>query len=90
MVSKWEIYVTKIKLSFLNGPWCKKGQFVIYGRYAGARFKTNYGEHRILNDDEIIGTIEETRGHTRTILGGNMAEQQQVELDIDDAQEENS
>mgnify|MGYP000607377492 CR=1 FL=1 len=42
---------------FPKGPWCKKGQFVIYGRYAGSRFKTKYGEHRILNDDEIIATI---------------------------------
>jgi len=42
---------------FPKGPWCKKGQFIIYGRYAGSRFKTKYGEHRILNDDEIIATI---------------------------------
>ena len=48
----------KDKVKFPDGPWCKEGQFVIYGRYAGARFKTKYGEHRILNDDEIIGTIK--------------------------------
>ena len=48
-------YVDKEK--FPTGPWCKEGQFVVYGRYTGARFKTKYGEHRILNDDEIIGTI---------------------------------
>ena len=42
---------------FPNGPWCKEGQFIIYGRYAGARFQTKFGEHRIINDDEIIGTI---------------------------------
>ena len=46
------------KTKFPTGPWCKEGQFIVYGRYAGARFKTTYGEHRILNDDEIIGTIE--------------------------------
>ena len=45
------------KEKFPSGPWCKEGQFVVYGRYAGSRFKTAYGEHRILNDDEIIGTI---------------------------------
>ena len=49
------------KEKFPSGAWCKEGQFVIYGRYAGARFKTKYGEHRILNDDEIIGTINEPR-----------------------------
>ena len=47
----------KDKQKFPTGPWCKEGQFIVYGRYAGARFKTKYGEHRILNDDEIIGTI---------------------------------
>ena len=46
------------KDKFPKGPWCKEGQFIIYGRYAGARFKTKFGEHRIINDDEIIGTID--------------------------------
>ena len=48
----------KDEKKFPGGPWCKEGQFVIYGRYAGSRFKTKYGEHRILNDDEIIATIK--------------------------------
>jgi co-chaperonin GroES (HSP10) len=30
---------------------------VIFGRYAGSRFKIEGGEVRIVNDDEIIGTI---------------------------------
>ena len=47
----------KDEKKFPGGPWCKEGQFVIYGQYAGSRFKTKYGEHRILNDDEIIATI---------------------------------
>jgi co-chaperonin GroES (HSP10) len=46
------------KEKFPTGPWCKAGQFVVYGRYSGARFQTKFGEHRILNDDEIIGTIK--------------------------------
>jgi co-chaperonin GroES (HSP10) len=45
------------KTKFLNGPWCKKGDWVIIGRYAGARFKIEGGEVRIINDDEIIATI---------------------------------
>lgn len=49
-------YLDKDK--FPTGPWCKEGQFVMYGRYAGSRFKTKYGEHRILNDDEIIGIVK--------------------------------
>jgi|TARA_Y100000296_G_scaffold1843_1_gene1995 chaperonin GroES len=47
----------KDEKKFPSGPWCKEGQFVIYGQYAGSRFKTKYGEHRILNDDEVIATI---------------------------------
>ena len=30
----------KDKQKFPTGPWCKEGQFVVYGRYSGARFKT--------------------------------------------------
>ena len=57
VVEMGDLCYTKIKSKFPSGAWCKKGQFVIYGRYAGSRFKTKYGEHRILNDDEIIATI---------------------------------
>jgi|TARA_R110000796_G_scaffold239705_1_gene360470 co-chaperonin GroES (HSP10) len=40
-------------------PWCKKGDWVLIGRYSGARFKLeDGGEVRIINDDEIIGTIK--------------------------------
>ena len=47
------------KEKFPTGAWCKEGEFVIYGRYSGSRFQTKYGEHRILNDDEIIGKIKD-------------------------------
>jgi len=42
---------------FSAGPWCKKGDWVMIGRYAGARFRIEGGEVRIINDDEIIATI---------------------------------
>jgi co-chaperonin GroES (HSP10) len=48
----------KDKEKFPNGPWCKEGEFIVYGRYAGSRFQTKFGEHRILNDDEIIAKIK--------------------------------
>jgi|TARA_R100001163_G_C5031716_1_gene171768 chaperonin GroES len=38
-------------------PWCKEKDWVIFGRYAGSRFKIEGGEVRILNDDEIIARI---------------------------------
>ena len=45
------------KNKFSNGPWCKKGDWIILGRYAGARFRIEGGEVRIINDDEVIATI---------------------------------
>ena len=57
MVVKMGDLCYRDKEKFPTGPWCKEGQFIVYGRYSGARFKTKYGEHRILNDDKIIGTI---------------------------------
>jgi len=42
---------------FPNGPWCKKGDWIVFGRYAGARISIEGGEIRILNDDEVLATI---------------------------------
>jgi len=37
--------------------WCKEGDWVCIGRYAGSRFQIEGGEVRIINDDEVIATI---------------------------------
>ena len=47
----------KHRAKFPDGPWCKEGDWVIFARYAGSRFRIDGGEVRILNDDEIIATI---------------------------------
>jgi len=44
---------------FPTGAWCAKKDWVIFGRYAGARFKIDGGEVRILNDDEVIAVIQD-------------------------------
>lgn len=44
---------------FPTGPWCKEGDWVIFGRYAGARLNIDGGEIRILNDDEIVGIVND-------------------------------
>lgn len=44
---------------FPNGAWCKEGDWVIFGRYAGARLGIDGGEIRILNDDEILAVIND-------------------------------
>ena len=47
------------KEKFPTGPLCKKGDWVIFARYAGSRLPIEGGEVRILNDDEVLGTIED-------------------------------
>ena len=42
---------------FPTGPWCKEGDWIIMARYAGSRIKIEEGELRILNDDEVLGTV---------------------------------
>lgn len=42
---------------FPDGPWCKEGDWIVFGRYAGARLNIDGGEIRILNDDEILATV---------------------------------
>ena len=49
----------KDEQKFPNGPWCKEKDWVIFGRYAGSRFKIEGGEVRLLNDDEILATIND-------------------------------
>ena len=42
-----------------KNPWCKKGDWVIFARYAGSRLPIEGGEVRLLNDDEVLGTIQD-------------------------------
>ena len=37
----------------------KKGDWVIFARYAGSRLPIEGGEVRLLNDDEVLGTISD-------------------------------
>ena len=43
---------------FPNGPWCKEKDWVVFARYAGSRLNIDGGELRILNDDEILGVVD--------------------------------
>ena len=44
---------------FPTGPWCKTGDWIIFARYAGSRLPIEGGEVRILNDDEVLGTLKD-------------------------------
>ena len=46
------------KRRYPEGPWCKKGDWVIFARYAGSRIQIDGGEVRLLNDDEALATID--------------------------------
>ena len=44
---------------FPEGPWCKKGDWVIFAKYAGSRIQIDGGEVRLLNDDEVLANIDD-------------------------------
>ena len=46
------------KERYPTGPWCKEKDWVIFARYAGSRLPIEGGEVRLLNDDEVLGTIK--------------------------------
>jgi chaperonin GroES len=48
----------KDKERYPKGPWCKKGSWVVFARYAGSRIKIDGGEVRLLNDDEVLATVD--------------------------------
>ena len=47
------------KERYPEGPWWKKGDWVISARYAGSRIQIDGGEVRLLNDDEVLATIDD-------------------------------
>ena len=46
------------KERYPEGPWCKEKDWVMFARYAGSRIKIDGGEMRLLNDDEVLATID--------------------------------
>ncbi len=50
-------YVDKER--YPNGPWCKVGDWVGLARYAGSRIEIEGGEVRLLNEDEILATVQD-------------------------------
>ena len=55
----------KDKEKFPTGPWCKRGDFVIFRSYSGTRFKIHSHEFRIINDDTVEAVVEDPRGYKR-------------------------
>ena len=49
------------KKRYPNGPWCKVGDWVVFARYAGSRIEIEGGEVRLLNEDEVLATIQDPK-----------------------------
>ena len=50
---------------FPTGPWCKAQDYVLLPAYAGSRFAIDGVEFIMVNDDVILGTVEDPRGINR-------------------------
>ena len=48
----------KDKERYHEGPWFKEKHWIMFARYAGSRIKIEGGEMRLLNDDEVLATID--------------------------------
>ena len=53
------------KERFPNGPWCKKGDFVMCRANTGTRFKIHGTEFRLINDDSVEAVVQDPRGIER-------------------------
>jgi co-chaperonin GroES (HSP10) len=56
------------KTRFPNGPWCKKGDFILVRPNAGTRLIIHDREFRIINDDSVEAVVEDPRGIKRKFI----------------------
>ena len=47
------------KERYPEGPWCKVGDWEVFARYAGSRIEIDGGEVRLLNEDEVLATVQD-------------------------------
>jgi co-chaperonin GroES (HSP10) len=53
------------KTRFPNGPWCKKGDFIIVRPNSGTRLQIHGREFRMINDDVVEAVVQDPRGIKR-------------------------
>jgi co-chaperonin GroES (HSP10) len=53
---------------FPNGPWCKKGDFILVRPNAGTRLVIHDREFRIINDDSVEAVVQDPRGIKRKFV----------------------
>lgn len=47
------------KEKFANGPWCKTGDYVCYGKHAGTKFRYKGHKLMLLFDDQVMMTVND-------------------------------
>ncbi len=52
---------------FPTGPYCKKGDWVVFRSYSGTRFKIADQEFRLINDDSVEAVVDDPRGVERAV-----------------------
>tara|TARA_R110000796_G_scaffold199036_1_gene315298 strand:- start:727 stop:1122 length:396 start_codon:yes stop_codon:yes gene_type:complete len=50
---------------FPNGPFCKKGDFILVRAFQGTRFQIHGKEFRLINDDNVEAVVDDPRGYKR-------------------------
>jgi co-chaperonin GroES (HSP10) len=50
---------------FPSGPYCKKGDWVLFRSYGGTRFKVHDQELRLINDDSVEAVVEDPSSYER-------------------------
>ena len=58
----------KDPVRFPNGPWCKKGDFILVRPNAGTRLVIHDREFRIINDDSVEAVVQDPRGIKRKFI----------------------
>jgi len=53
------------KTRFPNGPWCKRGDFIIVRPNSGTRLQIHGREMRLINDDTVEAVVQDPRGIRR-------------------------
>ena len=53
------------KERYPNGPWCKKGDFILARPNSGTRLKIHGREFRLLNEDSVEAVVQDPRGISR-------------------------
>jgi co-chaperonin GroES (HSP10) len=50
---------------FPSGPWCERGNYVMFRANSGTRFRVGKQEYRLINDDSVEAVVDDPSKVTR-------------------------